>query len=108
MKPKPFSALNHLTVPVAISPPWAQKGLPCSRTCKCETGAAQLHTSENDESPRSHAPQALYCKGNQTATCGKPSIRAAECNRGQDHVTRMFEPPLTRSAVGPVPAPYRT
>ncbi|CAK7281876.1 hypothetical protein SGPA1_12669 [Streptomyces misionensis JCM 4497] len=53
--------------------------------------AAPLHSSENDESPRSHAPQALYCKGNQTATCGEPSTQAAESNRGQDHFTRMFE-----------------
>src|SRR3954466_6386742 len=92
MKPKPFSALNHFTVPVAISPPWAQRValLQNLRLCK------QLHTSENDESPRSHAPQALYCKGNQTATCGEPSTQAAESNRGQDHVTRTFE----RLAVG--------
>ncbi|GHK00311.1 hypothetical protein SY2F82_21080 [Streptomyces sp. Y2F8-2] len=62
MKPKPFSALNHFTVPVAISPPWAQR-VALLQNCKCENGtAAQLHMSENDESPRSHAPQALYCK----------------------------------------------
>jgi hypothetical protein len=40
--------LNHFTVPVAISPPWAQRVALLQNPASVKASAAQLHTSEND------------------------------------------------------------
>src|SRR4051812_2026398 len=82
MKPKPFSALNHFTVPVAMSPPMGQ------RVALLQNLLRSLKTTK---ACGSHSPQASYCKGNQTATCVEPSTHPAAETRGKDHVTRTFE-----------------
>src|SRR5689334_23439924 len=87
MKPKPFSALNHLTVPVAIKPSLGPKGCPAP-----EPATAM---SENYKSLRVTCSAGFVLQGNQTATCDEPSMRGL----GRGRLARSLFPGL-RDAPG--------